>query len=105
MFAEDLEATKLAQLPGVSDLLVVYEDKFIKICMQLFEFGLNERLKRKEEIQSFFTSMHQAVESNRNDSVKHINNFEKLKSKVMFLFVFLLFFLYIFSNSVISHQW
>ena len=82
MFAEDAEASKLAQLPGVADLLTVYEEKFTKICMQLFDFGLGERMKRKEEIQSFFICMHQAVENNRNDSVQFINKFEKLKSKV-----------------------
>lgn len=82
MFLEDSEASKLAQLPGMADLLAVYEDKFASISVQLYEFGLGERIKRRDETDSFLASMKDAFDNNKQGSVKHIETFEKLKTKV-----------------------
>lgn len=83
MFLEDSEASKLAQLPGMADLLAVYEDKFASISVQLYEFGLGERIKRRDETDSFLASMKDAFDNNKQGSVKHIETFEKLKTKVL----------------------
>ena len=82
MFEEDPEAPKLRQLPGVPELLAEYKQKFSEICSQLFEFGLLEHSKRKEEMEKFFTCVFEAVEGNKRDSVKHIQKYEEMKVKV-----------------------
>jgi len=83
MFSEDPEAEKLAQLPGVKELLDEYEEKFVDICGKLFEFGMKERSKRKDELDSFLTALYDATENNKNASVKLLNEYEQYKTKEM----------------------
>jgi len=83
MFDEDAEAEKLLQLPGVSELVASYKEKFIVICKKIFEFGLKERIKRKAEVDSFFTALYTGVENNLLGSVKHITEFDTTKTKVL----------------------
>ena len=82
LFAEDAEASKLAQLPDMTNMLALLEEKFTKICVSLFEYGLSDSIKRKCEIKLFHTAMYEACETNRNESVSQIQKFEKLKTKV-----------------------
>lgn len=83
LFVEDAEASKLAQLPGMSNMLASFEENFTKICVSLFEYGLADSEKRKSEIQLFYAAMHEACETNRNDSIEHIQKFDKMKTKVL----------------------
>lgn len=82
LFDEDPEASKLAQLPGVEDLLLSYKEQFTAVCLKLFEFGLKDRLKRKDEIDAFFAALYDAIKHNLDESVRPIQSFEKEKSKV-----------------------
>lgn len=89
MFDEDPEASKLAQLPGVDELLHAYRDSFNEVCVKLFQFGLKDRLKRNSEVNSFFQALRDAVQQNLEMSLRPIEDFEREKAKVC-LFVFLL---------------
>jgi len=82
MFEEDPEASKLSQLPGVEELLVSYKEKFNEVCLKLFAFGLKDRVKRKDEIDSFFAALRDAVKQNLDESIRPIQDFEKEKTKV-----------------------
>lgn len=84
LFVEDPEATKLAQLPDMTSLLAQFEESFTQICVSLFDYGLADSVKRKEEIKLFFSAMHDACETNRNESIVHIQKFEKEKAKVLY---------------------
>ncbi|XP_019609320.2 dynein regulatory complex subunit 3 isoform X2 [Rhinolophus sinicus] len=48
MYAEDVEGSKLACLPSVAELLEAYKDKFVIICLNIFEYGLKQREKRRK---------------------------------------------------------
>jgi len=82
MFEEDAEASKLEQLPGVEELLQTYRETFNDVCMKLFEFGLKDRVKRKEEIDSFFQALNDAIQQNLKESLQPIQEFESQKGKV-----------------------
>ena len=87
MFDEDPEASKLSQLPGVEELLNAYRESFNKVCVNLFEFGLKDRLKRNEEIDAFFQALEDAVQQNLQQSLRPIEDFEKEKAKVSFFLI------------------
>ena len=82
MFEDDPEASRLSQLPGVEELIESYKEKYVEVCKKLFEFGLQGCVKRKEETESFFTAIYEAVQNNLNDSVEHIDKFDRNKTKV-----------------------
>ena len=86
MFEEDTEAPRLGQLPGVEELIETYREKFVEVCKKLFEFGLQGRIKRKEETESFFTAMYEAVQNNLNESVRYIEDFDAKKTTVRSIF-------------------
>ena len=85
MFEDDPEASRLSQLPGVEELIESYKVKYVEVCKKLFEFGLQGRIKRKEETESFFTAIYEAVQNNLNASVEHIDKFDRNKTKVSVL--------------------
>lgn len=59
-----------------------YEEKFLNVCQGMFELGLKEHEKREEEIKSFFDSISDAQEENKNRGVKSINDYSEYKKKV-----------------------
>ena len=82
MFDEDPEASKLSQLPGVEELLNTYRESFNNVCLDIFKFGLKDRVKRNEEIEAFFQALQDAVQQNLQQSLRPIDDFEKEKAKV-----------------------
>ncbi|XP_071507614.1 dynein regulatory complex subunit 3-like [Diadema antillarum] len=83
MFADDPEASKLAALPGVDELLAVYKDKMVAICQQVFQFGLQEHEKRCKEVEEFYSCVQEAKEENKDMAVQKIAEFNKYRKKVM----------------------
>lgn len=82
MLADDPEASKLGALPGVEDIIAIYKEKFLTLCQEMFSFGLKEHQKREEEINTFFTSIGEAREENKNQGVKCIAEYLEYKKKV-----------------------
>ncbi|XP_068761038.1 dynein regulatory complex subunit 3-like [Montipora capricornis] len=83
MYAEDPEASKLAALPGMLELLEAYKEKFTAVCEEIFQFGLKEHDKREAEIASFFSCLEEATQDNNNSGVKDIHNYIEYKKKVL----------------------
>lgn len=48
----------------------------------MFNLGLREHEKREEEINSFFGSINEARDDNKNQGVKCINDYSEYKKKV-----------------------
>ena len=48
----------------------------------MFNLGLKEHEKREEEINSFFSSISEARDDNKNQGVKCINDYSEYKKKV-----------------------
>ena len=82
LFEEDFEASKLAQLPDMTNILAAFEEKFTSICVALFHFGLADFEKRKSEVELFYAAMEEASASNRDKSVQLIRKFDKMKTKI-----------------------
>ena len=59
-----------------------YRDEFLDLCQEMFDLGLKEHEKREEEIGSFFGSIGEAREDNKNLGVKCINEYSEYKKKV-----------------------
>ncbi|XP_072506270.1 dynein regulatory complex subunit 3 [Notamacropus eugenii] len=83
LYSEDLEAAKLAYLPGVTELLETYKTKFVDICQTLFDYGLIQQEKRKAEVAIFYECLEEALQDNRALGLKKINDFEKLHYEVL----------------------
>ncbi|XP_064414308.1 dynein regulatory complex subunit 3 isoform X2 [Latimeria chalumnae] len=82
MFAEDADGVKLACLPGVADLLEAYKTKFVAICQQIFEYGLQQYEKREDEVKTFHECIQEAIKDNQDMGSKLIREFEDSKSEV-----------------------
>jgi hypothetical protein len=54
----------------------------MSICKGIFDFGLRERSKRKEEVDSFFSCLEEALTDNKEDGVSHIQEYIEFKKKV-----------------------
>ena len=59
-----------------------FRDKFVGICQQIFEYGLQEHAKREEEIQSFWECVEEAKTENKEIGMVAIENFMNSKKKV-----------------------
>ncbi|PNI17230.1 DRC3 isoform 4 [Pan troglodytes] len=77
MYAEDSEGNKLSYLPGVGELLETYKDKFVIICVNIFEYGLKQQEKRKTELDTFSECVHEAIQENQEQGKRKIAKFEE----------------------------
>ncbi|XP_054545779.1 dynein regulatory complex subunit 3 isoform X2 [Talpa occidentalis] len=77
MYTEDVEGSKLAYLPGVSDLLETFKDKFVIICIDIFEYGLSQQEKRKLELETFNEGIYEAIQENQEQGKQMIAKFEE----------------------------
>nr|XP_054111647.1 dynein regulatory complex subunit 3 [Callithrix jacchus] len=79
MYAEDSEGNKLSSLPGVSELLEAYpsKDKFVIICVNIFEYGLKQQEKWKTELDTFNECVHEAIQENQEQGKRKIAKFKE----------------------------
>ncbi|XP_047403382.1 dynein regulatory complex subunit 3 isoform X1 [Sciurus carolinensis] len=77
MYVEDVEGSKLSYLPGVGELLEAYKDKFVIICLNIFEYGLKQQEKRKAELDTFNECIHEAIQENQEQGRLKIAKFEE----------------------------
>ncbi|XP_050019563.1 dynein regulatory complex subunit 3 [Alexandromys fortis] len=77
MYSEDVEGNKLSYLPGVGELLETYKDKFVIICLNIFEYGLKQQEKRKAELDTFNECIQEAIQENQNQGKLKVAKFEE----------------------------
>ncbi|KAM9044425.1 dynein regulatory complex subunit 3 isoform 4-T8 [Megaptera novaeangliae] len=77
MYAEDMEGSQLSHLPGVGELLQTYKDKFVIICLNIFEYGLKQQEKRKAELDTFMGCVQEAVQEKQEQGKHKIAKFEE----------------------------
>ncbi|XP_008050464.1 dynein regulatory complex subunit 3 [Carlito syrichta] len=77
MYAEDVEGNKLSYLPSVGELLEAYKDKFVIICLNVFEYGMKQQEKRKTELDTFNECVHEAIQENQQEGRRKIAKFEE----------------------------
>ncbi|XP_053766802.1 dynein regulatory complex subunit 3 isoform X2 [Desmodus rotundus] len=77
MYAEDVEGNKLACLHGAGELLEAYKDKFVIICLNIFEYGLKQQEKRKVELDTFNECVQEAIQENQGRGKSRISEFEE----------------------------
>ncbi|XP_057391691.1 dynein regulatory complex subunit 3 isoform X3 [Balaenoptera acutorostrata] len=77
MYAEDVEGSQLSHLPGVGELLQTYKDKFVIICLNIFEYGLKQQEKRKAELDTFMGCVQEAVQEKQEQGKHKIAKFEE----------------------------
>ncbi|XP_054173441.1 dynein regulatory complex subunit 3 isoform X3 [Homo sapiens] len=77
MYAEDSEGNNLSYLPGVGELLETYKDKFVIICVNIFEYGLKQQEKRKTELDTFSECVREAIQENQEQGKRKIAKFEE----------------------------
>ncbi|XP_052613280.1 dynein regulatory complex subunit 3 isoform X2 [Peromyscus californicus insignis] len=77
MYSEDVEGNKLSYLPGVGELLEAYKDKFVIICLNIFEYGLKQQEKRKLELDTFNECIQEAIQENQDQGKLKVAKFEE----------------------------
>ncbi|KAI0241391.1 Dynein regulatory complex subunit 3 [Lamellibrachia satsuma] len=82
MYADDVEGQKLSKMPGVPEMLQIYRDRFMVICVQLFEYALGKHEERIVEVDTFYDSINEAKEDNREMGIAKINNFIEYKAEL-----------------------
>lgn len=83
MYSEDSEGQKLNEMPGIEDLLIGFKEKFVAICFQVFEYGLQEHAKRDEEVGQFWECVEEAKKENKEMGMKFINEFMVTKKRLL----------------------
>ncbi|XP_026994806.1 dynein regulatory complex subunit 3 [Tachysurus fulvidraco] len=83
MFAGDVEASKLAHLPGIASLLESYQTKLEAFCVQIFEAGLTQKTQRQNEVECFFTCLQKAMADNQQRGAQIVADFERSRRQVM----------------------
>lgn len=69
--------------------LLTFKERFVNVCNDIFAFGLKESTKRKEEVDSFFSCMEEALTENKRIGVSYIQEYIDFKKKVHFIYIFL----------------
>ena len=87
LYAEDAEGQKLAEMPGVDELMMVYREKFTAICQNLFEFGIEKHKERSEEVDMFWECLVEAKADNKVKGDKFITEFMDYKKEVNFMII------------------
>lgn len=82
MYSDDTEGKKLKEMPGVDELVVTFKEKFVNICKQIFDYGLQENEKRQDEVNQFWECVEEAKTENKDAGMGHIENFMTMKKKV-----------------------
>ncbi|KAJ8318627.1 hypothetical protein KUTeg_003718 [Tegillarca granosa] len=59
------------------------EEKFVAICFQVFEYGLQEHAKRDEEVGQFWECVEEAKKENKEMGMKFINEFMVTKKRLL----------------------
>ncbi|XP_072771937.1 dynein regulatory complex subunit 3 isoform X1 [Nerophis lumbriciformis] len=77
IFQNDTEADKLHCLPGVDELLEVFEKNITDLCNQLFDVGLAEHKRREAEISLFFQRNEADVTKHQRIAFNRLTDFEK----------------------------
>ncbi|EGW01266.1 Leucine-rich repeat-containing protein 48 [Cricetulus griseus] len=84
MYSEDVEGNKLSSLPGVDELLetypfrpLTYKDKFVIICLNIFEYGLKQQEKRMAELDTFNECIQDAIRENQEQGKLKVTKFEE----------------------------
>ena len=62
--------------------LHTYRDRFMVICVQLFEYALGKHEERIAEVDTFYDSINEAKEDNRKMGIAKIDNFIEYKAEV-----------------------
>ena len=52
-----------------------YKVQFIDVCRMIFNFGMEQSLKRDEEVVTFFSCLEEAKQDNKLKGVKQVENF------------------------------
>lgn len=80
MYAEDVEGQKLNKMPGLPEMLQIYRDRFMMICVQLYEYALVKHEERIEEVNMFYECIKEAKEDNRTIGIAKIDEFMEYKA-------------------------
>ncbi|XP_077019500.1 dynein regulatory complex subunit 3 isoform X8 [Tamandua tetradactyla] len=83
MYSEDVEGSKLSHLPGISELLEAYRDKFVVICVSIFEYGLKQQEKRKVEVDTFYQCVQEAILENHAQGKRKVAEFEEKHFQIL----------------------
>ncbi|CAL1542806.1 unnamed protein product [Lymnaea stagnalis] len=82
MYADDPEGNKLNEIPGVDEMLIIYKEKLVAVCKELFSFGLLEHDKRKAEVDMFWECVNEAKLENKQEGMKAIEEFNIEKKRL-----------------------
>uniref|UniRef100_A0A8C5QRQ3 Dynein regulatory complex subunit 3 n=1 Tax=Leptobrachium leishanense TaxID=445787 RepID=A0A8C5QRQ3_9ANUR len=79
MYVEDPEGTKIAPLPGVTELMDSYPSHIVcaSICQSIFDYGLGQHQKREAEESLFNECLQEALCENQALGVTKIKEFEE----------------------------
>ena len=66
--------------------MFTFRDKFVGICKQIFDYGLQENSKRQDEVNQFWECVDEAKTENKDAGNVHIENFMNMKKRVGLLF-------------------
>lgn len=88
LYNEDTEGKKLNITPGVPELLTDYQDKFVDVCKEIYNFGKAQKDLRENEVAEFWKCLNEAKDLNTEEASAAINTFIEYKKNVDKIFLY-----------------
>ena len=82
LFIDDVEGQKLNLIPGADELIAEFQENFIRVCKEMYEFGIKEKDIRDKEVAEFWNSMNAEKQLNTLEASNAISKFMEIKKKV-----------------------
>lgn len=65
-------------------IFFIFKEKFMQICIQIFDFGIVEYEKREEEVKSFWECVEEVKQDNKRLGMVYIDEFIEIKKRVRY---------------------
>lgn len=82
LFQEDVDGQKLYSIPGAKELYDEFQEKFVVVCKEMYEFGKSQKIIRDKEVKEFWKCFNDAKISNTDEATKAIEIFVEYKKIV-----------------------
>lgn len=77
LYEEDREGNLLSKVKGAADLIAEFKHRFVPVCHQIFNLGMEEKTARDAEVALFWECFNEAMEEERKQGMNATSTFKE----------------------------
>lgn len=77
LYEEDREGNLLSKVKGAADLISEFKHRFVRVCHQIFNLGMEEKTARDAEVALFWECFNEAMEEDRKRGMNATSTFKE----------------------------